>query len=149
MATVKRFEELHVWQSAREFVKLVYRFTNQESFKRDFALRDQIRRAASSIMHNIAEGFGAGSDSEFIRFLGYARRSGTETQSQLYIALDEEYITKPQFDDAYARSTQILKQINSLIGYLDNSRKSNRRPLKENQTTYSIETSDPSDQSDH
>jgi four helix bundle protein len=79
MATVKRFEELHVWQSAHEFVKLVYRFTNQESFKRDFALKDQIRRAASSIMHNIAEGFGVGSDSEFIRFLGYARRSGTET----------------------------------------------------------------------
>ena len=130
-------------------MKLVYQFTNQESFKRDFALKDQIRRAASSIIHNIAEGFGAGSDSEFIRFLGYARRSGTETQSQLYIALDEEYITKPQFDDAYARSTQILKQIISLISYLDNSRKSNRRTLKEYQTNYSIENPNPSDQSDH
>ncbi|MCL4530161.1 MAG: four helix bundle protein [Chloroflexi bacterium] len=146
MTTVKRFEDLHVWQSAREFVKLMYRFTNQEKFVRDFALKDQIRRAASSIMHNIAEGFGAGSDSEFIRFLGYARRSATETQSQLYIALDEEYITKAQFDDVYARSTQILKQINSLIGYLDNSRKNNHRTIKEAQANYSIEIPDHSDQ---
>ena len=144
MATVKRFEDLHVWQSAREFVKLIYRLTNQEVFARDFALKDQIRRAASSIMHNIAEGFGAGSDSEFIRFLGYARRSGAETQSQLYTALDEEYITKIQFDDLYARSTQILKQINSLIGYLDNSRKNNRT-IKEEQTNYFIEAPDQSD----
>ena len=145
MTTVKRFEDLRVWQSAREFVKLIYRFTNQEKFVRDFALKDQIRRAASSIMHNIAEGFGAGSDSEFIRFLGYARRSGTETQSQLYIALDEEYITKNQFDDLYSRSTQILKQINSLIGYLDNSRKNNHKAVKENQADYFIETPDHSD----
>ena len=145
MTTVKRFEDLRVWQSAREFVKLIYRFTNQEKFVRDFALKDQIRRAASSIMHNIAEGFGAGSDSEFIRFLGYARRSGTETQSQLYIALDEEYITKNQFDDLYSRSTQILKQINSLISYLDNSRKNNHKAVKENQADYFIETPDHSD----
>jgi four helix bundle protein len=113
MATVKRFEDLHIWQSAREFVKLIYRFTNQEKCIRDFALNNQIHRAASSIMHNIAEGFGAGSDSKFIRLLGYARRSCTGPQSQLYIALDEEYITKAQFDDVYARSIQILKQSNS------------------------------------
>ncbi len=142
MTTVKRFEDLHVWQSTREFVKLIYRVTNQEKFIGDFALKDQIRRAASSIMHNIAEGFGAGSDSEFIRFLGYARRSGTETQSQLYIALDEEYLSQDQFDDLYSRSTQILKQINSLIGYLDNSRKNNQKMIKENQADYFIETPD-------
>ena len=109
MATVKRFEDLHAWQSAREFMKLVYRFTNQEKFIRDFALKDQIRRAASSI---------------------------------LYIALDEEYITKVQFDDAYNRSTQILKQINSLIGYLDTSRKNSYRTTKEDQANYSIEIPD-------
>jgi four helix bundle protein len=142
MATVKRFEDLHVWQKTREFVRLIYSFSNQERFAQDFALKDQIRRAASSIMHNIAEGFGAGSDSEFIRFLGYARRSTTETQSQLYIALDEQYITQSQFDKAYEDSLQILKQINSLIGYLDHSRKQNYKTVKEEQTPYTIELPD-------
>ena len=143
MATVKRFEDLHVWQKTREFVRLIYSFSKQEGFARDFALKDQVRRAASSIMHNIAEGFGAGSDSEFIRFLGYARRSTTETQSQLYIALDELYISQPQFDNVYEDSVQILKQLNSLIGYLDHSRKNNYKTVKEEQSLYTIELPDP------
>jgi len=143
MATVKRFEDLHVWQKTREFVRLIYSFSKLERFAEDFALKDQIRRAASSIMHNIAEGFGAGSDSEFIRFLGYARRSTTETQSQLYIALDELYITQSQFDHAYEDALQILKQINSLIGFLDRSRKNNYKTVKEEQSLYTIELRDP------
>ena len=143
MATVKRFEDLHVWQKTREFVRLIYSFSKQEGFARDFALKDQVRRAASSIMHNIAEGFGAGSDSEFIRFLGYARRSTTETQSQLYIALDEQYISQPQFDDVYEDSVQILKQLNSLTGYLDHSRKNNYKTVEEEQSLYTIELPDP------
>ncbi len=93
MATFKRFEEMHAWQSARDLVKLVYTATKQADFSRDFALRDQIRRAAISVMSNIAEGFGTGTDADFIRFLGYARRSASETQSQLYAALDQNYIS--------------------------------------------------------
>ena len=87
MATFKRFEEMHAWQSARDLVKLIYGATKQPDFSRDFTLRDQIRRAAISVMSNIAEGFGSGSGAEFIRFLGYARRSVSEMQSQLYAAL--------------------------------------------------------------
>jgi len=143
MATVKRFEDLHVWQKTREFVRLIYSFSRQEKFAGDFALKDQIRRAASSIMHNIAEGFGAGSDSEFIRFLGYARRSTTETQSQLYIALDEQYITQSQFDQTYEDALQILKQINGLIGFLDRSRKNKYKTVKEEEPNYTIELQDP------
>ena len=142
MPTVKRFEDLHVWQKTREFVRLIYSFSKQEKFAQDFALKDQIRRAASSIMHNIAEGFGAGSDSEFIRFLGYARRSTTETQSQLYIALDEQYITQSQFDHAYEDALQILKQINSLIGFLDRARKNNYKTVKDERSVYRIEFPD-------
>ena len=92
MATFKRFEEMHSWQSARDLVKLVYEVTKQSGFNRDFALRDQIRRAVISVMSNIAEGFGTGTDADFVRFLGYARRSTSETQSQLYAALDQGYI---------------------------------------------------------
>jgi len=152
MPTVKKFEDLRAWQSAREFVTLIYRFTKQDAFAKDFALRDQIRRAASSIMHNIAEGFGAGSDSEFIRFLGYARRSTTEAQSQHYIALDQDYLAKPEFEDAYHRALQILKQVNALIGYLDKSRKNAKREIQEDQGAYLIEEpvyETQSDQSDH
>jgi four helix bundle protein len=88
MATVKRFEDLHVWQSARELVRMIYEHSGQKEFNRDFGLRDQIRRAAVSVMSNIAEGFNAGSDADFVRFLGYSRRSNSEVQSQAYIALD-------------------------------------------------------------
>jgi four helix bundle protein len=99
MATFKRFEEMHSWQSARELVKLVYEVTKHPDFNHDFALRDQIRRAAISVMSNIAEGFGAGTDADFLRFLGYARRSVSETESQLYAALDQSYISSEKFDE--------------------------------------------------
>lgn len=67
MSTIRRFEDLHIWQAARELVQIVYQYTTQGGFERDFALREQIRRAVISIMSNIAEGFSAGSDAEFIR----------------------------------------------------------------------------------
>jgi len=82
MAAAKRFEELRVWQSARIMVQQVYQITREGSFARDFGLRDQIQRAAVSVMSNIAEGFHAGSNAEFLRFLRYARRSLAEVQSQ-------------------------------------------------------------------
>jgi four helix bundle protein len=110
MSTIRGFEDLHIWQAARELVQIVYQYTTQGGFERDFALRDQIRRAVISNMSNIAEGFSAGSDAEFIRFLGYARRSLSETQSQLYIALDLRYITKNDFDIAYQKANTAEKK---------------------------------------
>jgi four helix bundle protein len=97
MPTIKRFEDLHAWQSARELVRMVYEDTGQKEFSRDFGLKDQIRRAAVSVMSNIAEGFGSGSDAEFVRFLGIARRSDSEVQSQSYVALDLKYISQEHF----------------------------------------------------
>jgi four helix bundle protein len=102
MSTVNRFEELRAWKTARELVNLIYAATQQPSFGRDFALRDQIRRASISVMSNIAEGFGAGSDGEFIKFLGYSRRSACETESQAFIALDQDYMEPNQFDEIYS-----------------------------------------------
>jgi four helix bundle protein len=93
MTTIKNFEELKARQKARELAGYVYKLTRQDKFSRDFGLRDQIQRASSSVMHNVAEGLESGSDPEYVRFLKMARRSAGEVQSQLYLALDVGYIT--------------------------------------------------------
>jgi len=121
MAAIDRFEDILAWQKARELVREIYSVSGQGGFVRDFGLRDQIQRAAGSIMHNIAEGFEAGSDAEFIRFLGYARRSAAEVQSQLYIALDQGYINREQFHYLYDLAEQCKKLITGFIGYLKSS----------------------------
>lgn len=118
MAKIERFEDIRAWQEARVLAQMVYEVSAQGSFARDFGLRDQIREAAGSSMHNIAEGFDAGSDDEFVRFLRYARRSATEVQSQLYIALDQDYITLERFRQIYDQATYVKKLINAFIGYL-------------------------------
>lgn len=138
MTTIKRFEELRCWQSSRELVNLVYEATNSPPFNRDFGLRDQIRRAAVSVMSNIAEGFNAGSDPEFMRFLSFSRRSVSETQSQTYVALDQEYITQDIFNKVYNKANETEKQINAFISYLNKSRHS----VKENQAIYSLDLQD-------
>ena len=77
MAKLEQFEELQSWQKARMLANQIYDLTAKQDFSRDFDLRNQIRRAASSVMHNIAEGFDAGSNPEFIRFLKISRRSAS------------------------------------------------------------------------
>lgn len=118
MARIERFEDIRAWQGARVLAQMVYEVSGQGAFARDFGLRDQIREAAGSAMHNIAEGFDAGADNEFVRFLRYARRSATEVQSELYIALDQSYITSERFQQIYDKATQVKKLINGFIGYL-------------------------------
>jgi four helix bundle protein len=115
---IGRFEDVKAWQTARVLTNMVYDASDSGPFARDFGLRDQIRRAAGSTMHNIAEGFDAGSDAEFVRFLKYARRSASEVQSQLYIALDRHYITQDQFQCIYDQATSVKKLTNAFITYL-------------------------------
>ncbi len=117
---IERFEDIKAWQISRELARAIYGATARESFAKDFALKDQIHRAAGSVMHNIAEGFDAGSNAEFIRFLRYAQRSATEVMSQLYIALDQGYLTKDQFsqirklaDEAHATCGGFIKYLTS------------------------------------
>jgi four helix bundle protein len=118
MSTIKNFEELKAWQKARELAGYVYELTRKNPFLRDYGLRDQIQRAASSVMHNIAEGFESGSDPEFARFLKMARRSAGEVQSQLYLALDVGYIAEDERQKAYILATEIKRLINGLMTYL-------------------------------
>ena len=88
---IERFEDIQAWQLARELTRLVYHLTQKPSFAKNSELRSQIRAAAGSAMHNIAEGFDSETNVEFIRFLRYAKRSCSEVQSQLHLALDETY----------------------------------------------------------
>lgn len=102
MATIKRFEDLIVWQKARELSREVYKSFNVETFKRlnlspDYGFIDQIRRAAVSVMSNIAEGFERGTQAELIHFLFIAKASCGEVRSQLYIALDNGYLDVETF----------------------------------------------------
>lgn len=130
--TIRKFEDIDAWQDARELAKQVYSRTRCGDFSKDFGLRDQIQRAAGSVMHNIAEGFDSGGDAEFIRFLRYAQRSCTEVQSELYVALDQDYVTKAQFDALFEQASRTRSRIGGLIKYLlsskDNPRPRTKRP---------------------
>ncbi len=109
MATIERFEDIEAWQNARKLVITIYQASIDGAFSKDFAFRDQIRRAAVSIMSNIAEGFGRSGNREFIQFLSVAKGSVSEVQSQLYIALDVGYIDRKQFDGEYIELLKLLK----------------------------------------
>jgi four helix bundle protein len=126
MATAKQFEDLGVWQDARALVKAIHAASKQRVFYRDIGLREQIRRAASSTMSNIAEGFERGSRKELIQFLNISKGSTGEVRSQLYIALDQEYMTEAEFnalrDSAMSLSRRIAKFIRYLETYPNNSR---------------------------
>jgi four helix bundle protein len=116
----KRFEELPCWNKARELCRAISDLLNLGEFRKDFSMRDQMWRAAGSVMDNIAEGFDDGSTRELIRFLGYSQRSCSEVQSQLYRALDCKYISKTQFEEVYDLASECRKQIKGFRKYLRN-----------------------------
>jgi four helix bundle protein len=121
MGTFRKFEDITAWQKAGELTKLVYEITKDGSFLKDFGLKDQIRRAAVSMMSNIAEGFDRGGRKEFIQFLSIAKGSTGEVKNQLYIALDQNYITKDLFDKTFFLAEEVNRLIFSLIKYLGNT----------------------------
>lgn len=122
MATITIFEELEVWQLARELANEIFElFTSSESFAKDFKLRDQINGSSGSLMDNIAEGFERGGRNEFINFLTYSKGSAGEVKSQLYRALDRKYISREQFDRLYEKTDIIGKKTGAFINYLNSS----------------------------
>lgn len=129
MATVRQFEELHVWQDARQMVAAVYAASNAAAFGRDFGLRDQIRRAAVSVMSNIAEGFERGTRNDFVKFLNIAKGSNGEVRSQLCVALDQKYMDEAQFNSLHDLSATLSKKISAFIRYLEGCA-DNARPKK-------------------
>ena len=115
---IERFEDIEAWQLARELTRKVYVLTKKAKFTRDFGLKKQIQDAAGSSMHNIAEGFDSETNPEFIRFLRYAKRSCTEVQSELYMALDQQYIQDADFQDVYDHAGRTRAAIQGFIKYL-------------------------------
>ena len=115
---IERFEDIEAWQLARELTRKVYKLTRKPKFARDFGLKGQIQDAAGSTMHNIAEGFDSETNPEFIRFLRYAKRSCTEVQSELYVALDQQYIINNEFQDVYDHAGRTSAAIRGFIKYL-------------------------------
>lgn len=102
MAPLKRFEDIEAWQKARRLTREIYTLPGSGQLSKDFGLRDQIRRAAVSVMSNIAEGFERGGSAEFSQFLAIAKGSTGEIEAQLYVALDQKYITQEQFESSTA-----------------------------------------------
>ena len=119
---VERFEELIAWQKARTLTRDVYKVTGQGSFSKDFGLKDQMRRAAVSIMSNIAEGFERGRPAEFHQFLSVAKASCAELRSQLYIALDAEYVSETLFGELMTKAVEVGRIIGGLRGAVERKR---------------------------
>ncbi|HLN75320.1 MAG TPA: four helix bundle protein [Prolixibacteraceae bacterium] len=121
MSTVDCFEDLKVWQKARDLCKIVHGFTLHDHFAKDFRLVGQIKASSGSVMDNIAEGFERDGNKEFTQFLSVSKGSSGETRSQLYRALDNGYISQSEFDMAYEKSLECSKMLKGLIIYLKES----------------------------
>ena len=121
MATIYRFEDLDAWKIARELTRDVYRITQADEFSRDFGLKNQIRKASVSVMSNIAEGFERDGNREFCNFLSIGKGSAGEVRSQLYVALDQDYISSAEFDHIYLKAQESGRVIAGLSNYLKQS----------------------------
>jgi four helix bundle protein len=121
MATIQRFEDLFIWQKARELCQDVFHIVNYELFSKDYRLKDQIRGSSGSVMDNIAEGFERNGNKEFLQFLFIAKGSCGETRSQLYRAFDGKYINQNEFEDLKKKAEYLSISIMRFIQHLQSS----------------------------
>jgi four helix bundle protein len=131
------FEDLKVWQKARALNVKVYQLTLDETFSKDFGLKNQIRNASVSISSNIAEGFERNGNKEFSQFLSIAKGSAGEVRSQLYLAKDLEYIPEENFQTLVDDLTEISKMLNGLIRYLKETELKGSKFMEE-EVTYGL-----------
>lgn len=127
MPTVYKFEDLEIWQLARKIEQLTFELSNTELLSRDYKLKNQMNDSSSSIMSNIAEGFGRGSRLEFINFLSFAKDSAAELQSQYYNCIDRKYITESVFNEVYQMIETCSKKTSAFIAYLNQSEKKGQK----------------------
>ncbi|OHC03357.1 MAG: hypothetical protein A3H23_01400 [Planctomycetes bacterium RIFCSPLOWO2_12_FULL_40_19] len=130
---ITRFEDIEAWQIARDLSQFIYSVVKKGKFSKDYGLKDQVCRASVSIMANIAEGFDSGSRAEFARFLAYAQRSCSELQSEIYVALDQDYITKKEFDAIYSLASKTHSKIGAFIRYLKQRTKNEEPKVNQEQ----------------
>ena len=121
MAVVRRFEDLEVWIAAKDASVMIYKITENESLRKDFGLKDQIRRASISVISNIAEGFERNGNKEFIQFLSIAKGSAGEVRAQLYIIKELNFINEEEFVLLYEKVTQVSKMLSGFINYIKQS----------------------------
>ena len=121
MSKQKQFEELEVWKCSKELAVLLYQLTEDGGFKKDYGLKDQLRRAGVSIVSNIAEGFERNGNKEFIQFLSIAKGSAGEIRAQLYIAKDLNYLSEEAFISLESKVRSISKMLSGFINYLKQS----------------------------
>lgn len=124
---IQTFEDFIAWQKARKLTSEIYRVTSQGRFARDFGLRDQARRASVSIMSNLAEGFERGSPAEFHRFLTVAKGSCAELRSQMYVALDVDYLNDAAFKSLMSMATEVGQILGGLRASVERRRAAMRR----------------------
>jgi four helix bundle protein len=124
---ITRFEDIECWQEARKIINRVYGVCSVDGFKGDYSLIDPIKRAAISIMANIAEGFSRKGNKEFIQFLSIAKSSAAELQSHLYVAFDQRYLTESDFNGLYEELDKVQRKISNFIKYLNSTLKKNLR----------------------
>jgi four helix bundle protein len=140
VGTIQRFEEIRAWQTARKLTRRIYRISGQGAFARDYGLRDQMRRAAVSIMSNIAEGFESGTQALFIRYLGYAKASAGELRAQLYVGLDAGYLAESEFEELFNLAEKCSGQLSRFISYLESQ--PGRSGVREAASEYQLQAND-------
>lgn len=118
MGKVERFEDLEIWQLAREISNDIHHFIETTSLGKNYALRDQMDKCSGSVMDNIAEGFERNGNKEFIQFLSIAKASCGELRSQYYRALDRKHIDQETFDIQIQKVLLESKKISSFMNYL-------------------------------
>lgn len=118
MPTILKFEDIVAWQKALELSDLIYSYSNNDKFSKDFGLKDQMRRASVSVVSNIAEGFEREGNNQFIYFLLIAKASAGELRAQLYIARNQNYISQNEFDSINNKVIEVSKTISGFISYL-------------------------------
>ena len=127
MATVKKFEDLEIWQKARGLTREIYSISSVGEFAKDYGLKDQIRCSSVSIISNISEGFERDGNKEFLQFLSLAKGSCGELRAQLYVALDQQYIGQEAFDNISEKALELSRIISGLIKYLKGSSKKGKK----------------------
>ncbi|MEX2115749.1 MAG: four helix bundle protein [Bacteroidota bacterium] len=141
MGTIRSFEEIIAWQKARVLTSAVFELTNKGDLRKDFSLRDQIRRCSISTMANIAEGFERTSTREFAYFLSVAKGSAGELLSHFYIALDQHYVSQAEFLAIKQQVADVSSHLGGFIRYLKSMQpKRTKRPLKPQVHNSQLET---------